>query len=160
MGSCRWINRVEAYFDGEALANPSAVEEHLASCGVCASYLTQLEKLRGGVEAVRVPAEIGDAQFGAFLEGVRAGMQEPAPAPWLRFRPLMTGLSLAAAALVIATSLFLLFSGPDRAPGAAAATVVERAETDFDGATVDVQVTEEGNATVWLKNAPEHVWWE
>jgi anti-sigma factor RsiW len=159
MDSCRWIHRVEAYFDGEAADGQTAVEGHLASCGACAAYLAQLETLRGGVAAIQIRPEIGDAQFSAFFEGVRAGIEEPAPALVRWFRPLMAGFSLAAAALVIALSLFVLVSRPDHAPAVSAATEVEKYGTELSGASIDVQ-EDDGNVTLWLKNAPEHVWWE
>lgn len=157
MDSCRWTYRVEAYFDGEAGDGQTAVEGHLATCGACAAYLAQLETLRGGVAAVHTRPEIGDAQFGAFLEGIRTGIEEPALVRW--FRPVMAGFSLAAAALLIALSLFILVSRPDHAPAVSAATEVEKYGTELSGASVDVQ-EDDGNVTLWLKNAPEHVWWE
>ena len=159
MNSCRWIHRVEAYFDGEAVADPAAVEGHLASCRACAGHLAHLETVRGGVLAVRHEAEIADAQFRTFFDGVRAGIADPEPAPVRWFRPLVAGFSLMAAALVIALSLFILFARPDQPPTVSAATEIENFGTELNGATVDVQ-EDDGNVTLWLKNAPEHVWWE
>ncbi|MFP4499918.1 MAG: hypothetical protein ACLFTT_02865 [Candidatus Hydrogenedentota bacterium] len=158
MGECRWISHVDALFDNEAASQHNELAAHVAACPACADYLAHLETLRTAAGTVtEATPQIADNQFPAFMNGVREGIE----ARQQGLRPLWAALSLVAAALVIATSLFVLFAAPDQATPVEAGNVqVESAHSELEGATVDVQVSEEGNATVWVRVNPQDVWWE
>lgn len=155
MRECRWTYRVGAHFDGEAQHAAPKVLDHLKRCAACAAYFNALHALRSGAAASAHAPEISDAQFNAFLDGVREGLAAPAP----RKRPVWAMFSLAAAAIAIALATFLIvtdFNGPSRN---VEATVVESAYSELQGATVDVQVEQDGGATVWVNNAPDDIWY-
>ena len=155
MRECRWIGKVEAYFDGETGQPPAEVLEHLGTCPACAAYHEALGAIRSGVLASNQVPEITDAQFGYFLDGVRSGISAQVP----RRRPVWAMFSLAAAAVLIALAAFLVFTdfnGPGRA---VEATVVESAYSELQGATVDVELEQDGGATVWVNNAPDDIWY-
>lgn len=155
MRECRWTSKVEAHFDGEARYTSPDVLDHLKTCAACSAYYEALDAMRSGVLASVQAPEIRDSQFDAFLDGVRQGMDVPAA----HRRPVWAMFSLAAAAIVIALATFLIvtdFNGPTRN---VEATVVESAYSELQGATVDVQVEQDGGATVWVNNAPDDIWY-
>lgn len=156
MGKCPWVWQVQAACDGEPVRDEAAVRRHIPACPECGALAAGIDMLRQNLPAAASVPAIADAQFGAFMAGVREGMHAPAR-PWaLR---LWAGASLAAAALVIAASLFLLFPESGQ-PARVEATEVVEARTELDGATVDVELSEDGNATLWVHNAPGNLWWE
>jgi predicted anti-sigma-YlaC factor YlaD len=143
MRDCRWSPRVERWFDGES-REPERVAQHVAECPGCAGLVNRLERWRKGARAVAEKAEIADAQFPAFLAGVREGIE----APERRRSGLWAVVSLTAAALLVALSVFAVFTGPGPAK---AHTVVESAETEVEGATVETQdSTEDSSAVIWV----------
>ena len=156
MGKCPWVLQVQAACDGESLRNEAAVRAHIPGCPECSAFAAGLDRLRQGARAATEVPTIGDAQFGAFMAGIRDGMNADTR-PWpVRF---WAAASLVAAALVIAVGLFTIFSSSGQ-PARVEATEVVEARTELDGATVDVELTEDGNATLWVHNAPRDIWWE
>lgn len=145
MHKCRWTRQVERWFDGES-RQPRDVAQHIDGCPACQAYARRLELFRAGAQAVAVRQEIASPQFPAFLEGIREGIEQP--------RRRHTGVwalaSLMAASLIVAISLFAVFTGgPD--PVGAEHTVVESASTEMEGATVEMQNSTDGSrAIVWV----------
>ena len=110
MSDCSWRYRVEAYHDGQTTAF-AALEDHLSACPSCKSHLAMLQTLRAGVAASRFEAEIGDAQFRAFMDGVREGIAVQ-PSRW---GVLWGRVSLYAAGLLLVAALsYIVTSGPVR----------------------------------------------
>jgi len=147
MTKCRWVKRTEALFDGEA-SRPQEVKQHVAACAVCTAHWEQLERMRKGVAAAAPVAPIGDGQFPGFMDGIRAGV---APRP-SRPNKLLAGLSLAAAAMVIALAAFSLFRG---GPEPVKATEIEWVSTELEGATVNHYGSGDGASTVWISFAED-----
>lgn len=145
MHECRWMRRVERWFDGES-REPEAIKRHIEECAACRTTLRSLERFRAGVQAVSVRQEIAPAQFPAFLEGIRERIDVPAR----RHTGIWAVASLMAASLIVAVSLFAVFTGgPD--PVGAEHTVVESASTEVEGATVETQNSTDGTrAIVWV----------
>lgn len=145
MHECRWNRRVERWFDGES-REPEAVERHIETCGACQAAVTGLQRFRAGVKAVAVRQEIAPTQFPAFLEGIRERIDVPAH----RHTGIWALASLMAASLIVAISLFAVFTGgPD--PVGAEHSVVESASTEVEGATVETQNSTDGTrAIVWV----------
>lgn len=111
MNYCSWKYRVEAYHDGEDAAS-AALQDHLLGCPRCREHLAALERMRHGVLAVRQEVEIGDAQFRVFMDGVRAGIEAPAPSRWWA---VLNRVSLVAAGVVLIVALsYIVTSGPVR----------------------------------------------
>lgn len=110
MSYCTWKYRVEAYHDGEAeMSGP--LEAHLRECPRCKGHLASLEMLREGVVAVRKDVVIADAQFRAFMDGIREGVSVQ-PSRW---GVLFSRVSLFAAGLVLVAALsYIVTSGPVR----------------------------------------------
>ena len=148
MNGCKFLTRVERWFDGE-LVEAEAVERHLSDCLACRQHLAFLEKTRAGVGAVTEPAEISDAQMPAFLEGIR---EEVARRPKRRHTGLLALASVACAALISTASVLYLVSGQPTV--AQADTVVESHDTEIEGATTEVHYSDDGTATVWI-NLPD-----
>lgn len=110
MSHCTWMEKIEAYHDGEA-ASAAGVAEHLEACPDCREYLDILQQVSARVAAVRQAPEIADAQFRVFMDGVRAGI-EAKPSPWALF---WSRVSLAAAGFVLVVALsYIVTSGPVR----------------------------------------------
>lgn len=135
MKHCNWIARVERYFDGED-KDAAAVKSHLKSCRECSGHYACLEVIRGSLKTGSERPVIADAQFSAFMDGIR---KEIAVVPRSGHRGFWAFASLAAAALVVALATFSMFTGP-RPVGAAE---VESVSTDLEGATVGVYSSEE-----------------
>lgn len=145
MSKCAWTRRVEQWFDGESHGQ-DGVAAHAATCPVCAATLKRLSRLHEGVEAIATREEIGAAQFSAFMAGIR----EQIEAPESRRTGLWAVLSLTAAALIAALSIFAVVTGgPD--PVVAEHTVVESATTEIEGAVIEKQNSSDaGPATIWI----------
>lgn len=140
MGHCHWEQQVEAYFDGFA-DQPAQVEAHVQDCAACAQLLQQLNTLRSGVQAIARVRPIEDAQFNAFMAGIREGIETPVRS----HRGFWAALSLACAALVMAFAVFTMFTGPVPVK----ATEVKAISTQIEGATIDVNVLD-GVTTIAL----------
>jgi len=146
----KWERRVEMLFDGEGAGHDS-LEDLSARDPEASAYIGELESLREAARQAVASQEITDAQFPAFYEGVRAGIG----ARHGGRRGLWAVASLTAAALIAAGSTFLVLSGetPD-----ATATTVEEATTDIEGATVDLDYSEDGDATIYLEVPDGDLW--
>lgn len=145
MIKCGWTRQVERLFDGES-TGLERVKAHVASCPACAGTLRRLTVLREGVSVVAAREEIGAAQFPAFMAGIREQIEAPAP----RRTGMWAVLSLTAAALIAALSIFAVASGGP-APVVAEHTVVESATTEIEGAIVEKQnSSDHGPATIWI----------
>ncbi|MBI2435978.1 MAG: hypothetical protein HYV26_24240 [Candidatus Hydrogenedentes bacterium] len=140
MKTCGWMEKVEVYFDGEHGDAPG-VEAHVAQCHECAAYLKQLQVLRQGVAPLREVRGIEDAQFGAFMAGIREEIETPVRAS---FGGLWAMVSLVAAALIVALAVFSMFTGPQPVK----ATEVKSISTDLPGATIDVKSADDGPTIV------------
>ncbi len=140
MTSCRWTQQVEAYFDGEAA---SGVEAHLDGCAVCAGHLDMLRAQREAVAGAQERATIQDAQFSAFMDGIREGLE----APRRRHTGFWAMASMAAAAMLVVLGTMYVFSG---GPETVKATEVEFVSTDLEGAAVDWYNTEDGVTSIRL----------
>jgi anti-sigma factor RsiW len=152
MRECRWSKRVERWYDGES-HEPETVAEHVHECPACAALLKRMKLFREGIRAVAVRAEIADPQLSAFTQGIHEGLQRPVP----RRTGLWTVLSLSAAALIVAISLFAVFTGGP-APAVAQHTVVESASTEVEGATVKTQnSTDNKRAVIWVHRPQKDV---
>jgi hypothetical protein len=132
----RWQQQLARRFDGEGaeVSETQTPEER--------AYLAALERLRTGARAVATRAEIRDAQLPAFLHGIREGIQTPPS-----YRRVWALLSLSTAALLVALSAFLVFTWRNDD----AASVVEAASTQIQGATVSSYSQEDGTAVVWVR---------
>ena len=149
MDKCRWINAVERWFDGET-SDAEPVMAHVAACPVCAAHLAQLQTLRRGVAALVTHEEIADAQFPAFVTGIRQGLERP---PY--YRRFWTFASVTAAALIVAVSALLMFTGGSKTVDA---TVVESCSTEVAGATVTSYASENGVTTVRVEMSQDDLW--
>lgn len=151
MDACRWMKKIEAYADGETGA-AAAVEAHLHGCPACAGHLAQLRRIREGVGASTRREVIEDAQFPAFMRGIREGIESPAPAyrgGWFAV------LSLSMAALIVALATVAVLSG---GPAPVKATEVESAYTDLEGATLNTYNSGDGVTTIWVTVDKDDVW--
>lgn len=141
----RMQQRVEAWFDGETAVDAPATPQAEAH----AAYLA---KVRKGAETRKAVPEIRDEQFDAFMSGIREGIQAR---PASRFSGGFWALaSAAAAAVIVATSAMIVFTG---GPAPVQATEVEAYSTELEGATVDVETSEDGG-TVWITVTTEDLW--
>ena len=152
MFKCAWQRQAERWFDGECAAS-DAVARHVASCPECAAFLDRLRVLRTGAKAVAVREEIAEPQLPAFIEGLRERIQAPP-----RHRGAWALVSLTAASLIVAVSVFFTVTVVTGPPRGAAATVVESASTDIRGATVTVSSSEDGTALVWVTEGKGEMW--
>ena len=148
MTECSWIPKVEAWFDGES-PELEEVKCHIAACPECAALARRLQAVRGGVEAVATRETIADAQVPAFIEGIRQGIAPPARG----HRGLWALASAATACVLVIFSVFTVLRG---GPGDTLSTEVESYSTELKGATVSVQLSDDGAATVWV-SMPEEV---
>lgn len=156
MNEKRKLEKVAARFDGAATP-PGEVERLIAADPECAAHLDMLRLLREGAEAARQAPRIEDAQFPAFMAGIREGIAAAEAAPvrvpfWRRgFWQLASACT---AALIAAFSLFwMVAEGP-----APAAATVEDAWTEVEGATVDWYDSKTGVTTVWVTMHEEDLW--
>lgn len=145
MAKCRWIYDLERSFDGELPHDH--VAGHLAQCPECAARLAGLTALRNSLTVGR--EEIREPQFPAFFAGIRDRLEVP-----YRRRRIWALVSLAAAALIVAISTFLILSeGPQKVD----ATVVESYSTDLEGATITTYDSDDGVTTVWITVAQDDI---
>lgn len=141
MATCRWVEKVEQWFDGDR-RDDAAINDHLASCGLCRSHIARLETLRAGIGAIAQHHTIQDAQLPAFMAGIREGVEQAQP----RRGGLWASLSLGLAALVVSISAYVMFpTGSSQV-----VATVESAETELVGGEVHVDVSG-GTTTVWVE---------
>lgn len=145
-----WQKKAAQQFDGQ-LPEGSA-----ASTPEAQEYLAGLEYLRTGVRAVSAIPEISDAQFSAFMSGIREGIEVQATPR----RGLWAAFSLVAAALVVSISVFVIWESSNvvQPPVVNADSVVESATTDISGATVNSGTSDDGNAVVWVDAKSKDLW--
>lgn len=140
MSTCRWMPKVERWFDGERTES-AAIEGHVAACPACATHLAWLREVRAGIETVSVRETIGTSQLPAFLDGIRGRVEQPARG----HRGFWALASLSVAALVVALAAFTLLTG---GPTEVQATEIESIQTDLEGASVTTYMAEDGTPTV------------
>jgi hypothetical protein len=117
------------------------------------AYRDSVLHLREGAQqtAARTP-EISEGQFGAFMAGIREGIEQPAP----RYaRSLWATASIAAAALVLVLSLLVIFNQPAEP---VQATEVESVHTELDGVSVNCYDSPQGTTTVWVTMPESDLW--
>jgi len=141
MKKCRWIPNVERWFDKESVA--SDVRGHIESCPVCARHLDQLCAFRQAAHAAR-GAEIGDAQFPAFMAGIRERVETPAPTRRRGWRVAWVTM----AALLVASAAFLVMTDGTRT---VEATVVESYSSELEGAIVTTYASDTGVTTLLVQ---------
>ncbi len=151
MDACRQFAEVERWIDGEA-AEAAGIERHVAGCAACAKHAAFLRQTRTAVAAVATRHHISDAQFPAFMEGLRVEIERPQRS----WRGLWALGSLVSAALVAAIALYSLVK-PAPVP-VEAKTEVELFSTQIEGATTKVDYSDDGVATIWI-NVPEGDMW-
>ena len=145
----RHEKKLAQHFDGRISegAAPSSPEAQ--------AYLADLQYLRDGARAAAKTPQISDAQFSAFMGGIREGLQTPAPSRgvWGKF-------SLAAAALVVSTAVFVIWESKNvvQPPVAGAESVVESATSDIRDVTVKSGTSDDGNAVVWMTPSQVDMW--
>jgi hypothetical protein len=142
MSERQWQQRIERQFDGESPegdgGKPETSEQQ--------AHLGRLHRLRDGVKNAASRQVIEDAQFPAFMDGIR----EQIEAPRTGHHRLWTFASLTAAALIVAASTFITYLAVTNDSGPGVGTVVEAYESDIPGATVDSSTSEDGTASVWV----------
>jgi len=151
MKNCRWEHRVEQWFDGMT-AKPGGIEQHVTQCASCRAHLEGLETLRGAARGIAEHQHIADAQFPVFMEGVRGGIEPAAK----RHGGLWALASMAAAAVIVAASAFVIFTNGPRE--VKAQTIVESYSSDLEAATITSYSSEDGTITVWLNIDEGDVW--
>ncbi|MDZ4861740.1 MAG: hypothetical protein SGI88_22425 [Candidatus Hydrogenedentes bacterium] len=141
-----WQKKTAQQFDGHAGAGPAP------STAGEREYLADIAYLRQGAQTVSPAPEIADAQFSAFMLGIREGIEAPAPR-----RGFWAALSLVTAALVAAISLFVIFE-TNNIVQPPTVSAVESATTDISGATVTSGTAEDGTAVVWVDAGQVEMW--
>ena len=117
------------------------------------AYRNDMLRLREGAQqaAAQTP-EISDGQMGAFLAGIREGIEQPAPR---HAKGMWATASLVAAALVLVLSLLVIFHQPNKP---VQATEVESAHTELDGVSVNCYDSPQGTTTVWVTMPESDLW--
>ncbi|GMU93699.1 MAG: hypothetical protein AMXMBFR4_27570 [Candidatus Hydrogenedentota bacterium] len=142
----KWQKDLAQQFDHDgmdALSSASLTHEEQ-------EYLSTLQRLRDGVQEIKTTPEITDAQFSAFMSGIREGIE----ARPTGYRGLWAAVSMVTAALVIAFSLFaVLDTFHQRGKLPAVQAEVEKATTEIQGATVNSYTSDDGTAVVWVNDA-------
>lgn len=153
MKSCKRVRAVEQWFD-QGMPGDAEEAQHIESCGVCAGHVAQLAAIREGVRGIARDETIADGQLPAFMAGIREGVEAQA-VPWWRPARLWALSSVATAALIASTSLFMVFSGE---PAEVEGSIVESYSTDLEDADVSYYSSENGTKTVWVNVAREDLW--
>lgn len=107
--------------------------------------------LRRGVASAAIAPEIADGQFNAFMQGIRDGIETPAP----RHYGVWAAASLAAAALVLVFSALAFFTTGSEPVRAAE---VESAITELEGVTIHSFDNQQGLPTVWVTMPESDLW--
>lgn len=145
------LMKVEALLDGETQYAAGA-EEILVRDPKAAAHLEAMRHLRGALELRPSVPVIADAQFSAFMAGIRDQIEAPAAASGGAHRSWWAMASLAAASLLVAASALYIFSG---GPEPVRASEVESVSTDIAGATTGYEYAPDGNTTVWIEIAED-----
>ena len=155
MAKCKWILEIERYFDGQS-SQTEEVTQHLNVCPSCAAFHKQLETMRQGVQISVQHETIRDAQFNAFMDGIREGVAARASVTVPPRRRWWAWMSLTAAALIVSVATFVVLTNGQK-PVDATATVVESCTTDLEGGSV-TSYKSEGVTTVWVTVTKDDVW--
>lgn len=142
------MKQIGALLDGEPRY---AGRQALSGDAEAQAYEAAVLQLRHGAAVAARTPEISDAQFGAFMQGIREGIETPAP----RFSRLWTVASVTAAALIMLLSALAYFgtgSEPVRA------TEVESVSTELDGVTVRFYDSPQGVSTVQVTMPENDLW--
>lgn len=150
MKTCMRINEVEKWFDTGI--DPAGVAEHVERCAACRHHLTFLESTRAALQ--QHAAVIADRTVNA--ERFLTDFRERAQTPSRHMNPRWGLLSAAAAAFLVAASLFSIFA-PENGP-VDARSYVESARTEIEGATAETYHAADGTPIVWV-NVPEGDMW-
>lgn len=146
-----WQRKVERWHDGELPPSEAEAVARLLEQADAQVYREGLEKMAEAARA-RMPRQaIADAQFPAFLAGIREAVEVPQRG----YRGFWAALSLSTAALIVALSMFLIFTLDDQA---AVHSSVEAATTDIEGASIDTYSGEDGTAVVWVTVGGSDAW--
>ena len=141
MNKCHRMHEVVRWFDGQTNTGETALPRHLETCAACAAHLKTLQALRKGAREIVARNPLHEPAFEPFMAGLREQTTRPLP----RRRTFWAVASLSAAALVVAASLFLVFSYPDAAMDA---TIVESYSSELEGATITSYASDSGVTTV------------
>ncbi|GMV94069.1 MAG: hypothetical protein AMXMBFR82_38470 [Candidatus Hydrogenedentota bacterium] len=139
----KWERDIARRFDGEAEGNAASLDAQGKA------YEAGLRLLREGARQASQRAEIADAQFPAFMDGIRQEVERPTRG----YRGFWAIVSLSTAALLVAFSAFLLFTTGDQATPPVVEAVtneVETVSTEINGATVDSYTDGEGTTVLWV----------
>ncbi len=142
----KWERDIARRFDGETGGDGNAPADARS-----AAYEAGLRLLREGAQQAANRAEIADAQFPAFMEGIREETERPARG----HRGFWAVVSLSTAALLVALSAFLLFTTGEHATPTVVEAVtneVETVSTEINGATVDSYTDGDGTTVLWVSN--------
>jgi anti-sigma factor RsiW len=150
MDKCRHIRAVEKWFDGAA-PNDGGLAAHIESCAACAAHLQSLNAMRAGVKAALGKSPLQPPAFDPFMAAIRERTTEPQPH---RRRALWALASVTTAALLVAASIFLVFTQEQKAD----ATVVESCSSDIEDATITSYSSGNGVTTVCINVARDDVW--
>jgi anti-sigma factor RsiW len=139
MSTTQKLMEVERWLD----EHPDAeLPDVLAGDPACAAHAANMRTMRAALAASVSNERIEDAQLPAFMEGIRDGIERPSRG----HRGLWAFASVAAAALIVALCVHLVFMAPP-SPHA----VVEAADTEVEGATANGYISDNGTAVVWVE---------
>jgi hypothetical protein len=144
MAMNNWERDIARRFDGETTVDESAPVDMQA-----AAHESGLRLLREGVRQATQRAEIADAQFPAFMEGIRESIERPQRG----YHRFWAVISLSTAALLVAFSAFLVFTTGDQTVPLVVEAVtneVETVSTEINGATVDSYTDGDGTTVLWV----------
>lgn len=113
------------------------------------AYVAALQRMRDGARAIAGAPAISDAQFNAFMAGIR----EQIDAPPQSHRGIWALLSLSTAALLVALSVFVVFMSNH----GNTESKVEAATTQLPGATVNSYATSDGTPVIWISTGSRDV---
>ena len=146
----RKLIRIEKMFDQEPVENGEAILSE-APGTYASDHLKTLRRIREAVRSPKNRKQIGDAEFPLFWKGIEKALLTPQPEK----QPVWAIVSLAAAALLVAASIFTIFFG--KTEPVVAQTIVEELTTDIEGARVGWFSSEDG-ATVYVSFAEKAIW--
>ncbi len=152
-----WQKQVEAYFDGEREHAGNAAQL-IAERPECAVYYERLKALRPDANTAGQDG-ISDAQFPAFMAGIRSEIEGDAFSGWgFRTRGWLAVASVTAAALVFVFAAFVIFATFTGGPAPVQANEIEHVSTELEGATVEWYDDEQGGTTLWISVSEDDVW--
>lgn len=148
MNTCKYEQQVARWFDGE-IGSGESIEDHIDQCPTCQEYVSFLKTTREQTTALAGKPTIADAQMPTFLDGLRDQVDA---VPVRRFNGIWAMASLACAAIISAVSIWYVVV-PQQQP-VEAHTLVESHSTAIEGATTEVEYSDDGTTTVWI-NVPD-----